>query len=1167
MEELFGVSMNLIMAILLAIFLPTLAVVAVLAWRNRIMLKLGLRNIPRRRAQTVLIIIGIMISTVIISAAFGTGDTISYSIRNEAVVALGPIDEIILSARADSDDSFGTASYVPYERFEQLRRELDGLESIDGLAPGIGEVVPAVNTRTSLSEGRTRVAGVDPAHLQGFGTFNLTSGEEARLEGLAIGEAFINDEAAEELEAVAGDELLLFVEGETLAFTVKGVVDRGGLAGGDSTLIIPLERAQAIFGRAGEINSIAVSNRGDEHSGVDHSEEVTRDLRVLFADRTVASQLKDLLNQEEVLKALEERGESLRGNLQSDVSQLRDELQRDGVSEQLISLLADDDVSDEVLDVLDRDELKEVEGAADTLFSELGEFRVLDQKRRFIDEADEASSFVTTFFIILGLFSIMVGVLLIFLIFVMLAAARRSEMGMARAVGAKRRHLVQMFVFEGTTYALASAAVGVLLGLAISALIVVAANRAIGAFEGDFRFTLHFEIRSVIVAYTLGMVITFATIGVSAYRVSRTNIVAAVRGLPEAIVIKGEAAFSQRLLLVGKALVRPAIFLVRGFRVLGRQGLGGFLTNIGLALLWVGPFWFIGPLGLLIWIVDIEIAVSRFAWPYIRRGWLAFLLGLLIALAGMAIEEAAPFRIGVSVMIVGLGLTIRTVLQRHAVRAGVRDRIAYTFIGVVMLVFWALPFDALRAVAGDLDGGIEMFFVSGIAMVAAAVWTVMYNADLLLRGLTFVTGRIGQLRPVLVTAVAYPMSAKFRTGLTLAMFALVIFTLMVMSILTNVFDVSTVDQEIVTGGWDIEGNLNVNTPIQGIRQAIDEEPRLRIQDFEAIGGYTTIGVEARLVGAEEQRWQRYAVRAADDDFLEATNHKLKLIADGFGPTERGVWQALRGDPSLVVVEALVVPRRSDFGEGEVPFQLEGFFYEDDEMSPIDIEVREPRTGEIVQLKVIGVLDQFTDSFGEIGFGMFASKANLDDAIPFPVPITTYRFRLAEGVDPGPVARDLEASFQENGMETEVLEELVEEQAAASRAFNYIFTGFMGLGLLVGIAALGVISLRAVVERRQQIGVLRAIGYRRRMIQLSFLLESSFIALLGIAIGVGLGTIISYNIVNDVRERENVETFRFSIPWLQISAIIAVAYLFSLAATFLPARQASRIYPAEALRYE
>ena len=49
MEELFGISMNIIMVVLLAIVLPAMAVVAVMAWRNRIMLKMGLRNIPRRR--------------------------------------------------------------------------------------------------------------------------------------------------------------------------------------------------------------------------------------------------------------------------------------------------------------------------------------------------------------------------------------------------------------------------------------------------------------------------------------------------------------------------------------------------------------------------------------------------------------------------------------------------------------------------------------------------------------------------------------------------------------------------------------------------------------------------------------------------------------------------------------------------------------------------------------------------------------------------------------------------------------------------------------------------------------------------------------------------------------------------------------------------------------
>ena len=1162
MDELFGVSMNLIMVVLLAMFLPTLAVVALMAWRNRIMLKLALRNIPRRRAQTILIIIGVMLSTLIISAAFGIGDTINYSIRNDAVEALGPIDEIIVATSATADDSFGSPPYVPYQRFRQTQTELAALEDIDGLAPEIGETVPAINPRTSLSEGRMRVAGIDPALLDGFGPFTLTSGQEVRLEDLAKDEAYINDEAADELDAVEGDELHLFVAGDTLAFTVKGVVNRGGLAGSSSTLIIPLDRAQTIFGKPGQINFMIVSNRGDELTGAPLSEDVTRRLRVLFADETVASQLKGLLNQEDVLRALENRQESLRGSLRADVSSLRNELQQDRVSEELISLLADDRVSSQILGALDKGKLGDVEREADTLFADLGEFRVIDVKRRLLDTADEVSSGVTTFFLILGLFSIMVGVLLIFLIFVMLAAARRSEMGMARALGAKRRHLIQMFVFEGTAYSLVSAAVGVLLGLALSALIVVIANRIFAGGGGgggepeDFQMTQHFEVRSVIVAYCLGMVITFATVAVSAYRVSRLNIVAAVRGLPTPVTV---SVIAWRDLLAS-----PWLALLVPFRYVGRAIVAlvtihplRSLTFL-LRALWAAPAVPAAMMG----------SILQLLWRPFTQGWLAFILGLIITWLGIASDQAAPFRIGVSLMILGLGLMVRTVLRRTSMRADLRDRIAYTFIGIVMLVFWVLPFSAMRAVAGDLNADIEMFFVSGVCMVAAAVWTVMYNADLLLRLLTFVGGRVGKLRPVLVTTVAYPMSAKFRTGLTLAMFALVIFTLIVMSILTRAFDLSTVDQRIVTGGWDIEGTLNFNTPIEDIRRAIDEEPNLRIEDFEAIGGYTTVGTtDARQIGAEDQRWRHYHVRSADDDFLEATDYNLKLIADGYGTTAREVWQALRNDPSLAVVEASVVPRRSGFADNEVSFELEGLYYEDDRMSPIDIEVRETRTGTVVPLKVVGVLDQLSDAFGGLGFGMFTSKATVDNVVPFPVPITTYRFRVVEGVVMGQLSKKLESAFLEHGMETEVLVEEVERQAAANRAFNYLFTGFMGLGLMVGIAALGVVSLRAVVERRQQIGVLRAIGYRRGMIRLSFLLESSFVALLGTAIGVALGTIISYNIVNDVRENEGVETLRFTFPWLQIVVIIALAYAFSLATTFLPARQASQIYPAEALRYE
>jgi len=89
------------------------------------------------------------------------------------------------------------------------------------------------------------------------------------------------------------------------------------------------------------------------------------------------------------------------------------------------------------------------------------------------------------------------------------------------------------------------------------------------------------------------------------------------------------------------------------------------------------------------------------------------------------------------------------------------------------------------------------------------------NAGLLVRALSFATGRVGKLRHVLVTAVAYLMSTKFRTGLTLAMFALVIFTLMVMSVLTESVSASVSgDLETVVGGWDIESDVNFNTPIE-----------------------------------------------------------------------------------------------------------------------------------------------------------------------------------------------------------------------------------------------------------------------------------------------------------------------------------------------------------------
>ena len=324
-----------------------------------------------------------------------------------------------------------------------------------------------------------------------------------------------------------------------------------------------------------------------------------------------------------------------------------------------------------------------------------------------------------------------------------------------------------------------------------------------------------------------------------------------------------------------------------------------------------------------------------------------------------------------------------------------------------------------------------------------------------------------------------------------------------------------------------------------------------------------MSVEARQVGAENQRWESYQARGADDRYLDNTGHKFKIIADGYGTTEEEVWTALRDNPSLAVVDALAVPSREGggFTFGGPDFRVEGLFFEDEEMDPIEIQIREPREGAVATVTIIGVMDALSDQTGVLMF----SKSVLDDISPEPLPLTTYRFKVTEDADAKSIATQLDSAFFENGLETSVLEDELAEDREQSLGINRLLQGFMASGLLVGIAALGVISLRAVVERRQQIGVLRAIGYRRSMVLASFLMESSFVALLGILLGVGLGSLLSYNLVESIGQ--DIPGLKFAVPWGQIFTIVAIAYAFSLLTTFLPARQASRIYPAEALRYE
>jgi putative ABC transport system permease protein len=364
--------------------------------------------------------------------------------------------------------------------------------------------------------------------------------------------------------------------------------------------------------------------------------------------------------------------------------------------------------------------------------------------------------------------------------------------------------------------------------------------------------------------------------------------------------------------------------------------------------------------------------------------------------------------------------------------------------------------------------------------------------------------------------------------------------------------------DLLTGGFQLRAQTSANNPIDNLARKIQAKPRLRSAGFEAITAESTLSVELKQ---EEGQWEWYRLRGMDAEYLEHNGFEISIKAEGYETTQE-VWEAVRDHPGLAVIDSYPVPSRqtTNIVIGGPEFQLTGIYLEDETMTPIRLRVREPG-GEPFEVTIIGVLEPSAWA----NFGLMTSQLTLDKQLVNPPPPTQYYFRLSEGVDPGQVGSLLEESFVDYGLESVNQIEEIEDNQAAQRAIEMLLLGFLTLGLIVGVAALGVISSRAVVERRQQIGVLRALGFQGRMVTLSFMLEASFVALLGITLGATLALIPAYQMITDLSSE--VPGLEFQVPWSSIAIVLGLAYGMTLLATYLPAKQASRVAPAEALRYE
>ncbi len=126
MDELFGIPMSTIVIALAAMLVVSLLSVAWVYLRRRVIFKLGARNIPRRKAQTALIVFGLMLSTLIVTAALGTGDTVDSSMTSEVYGQLGPIDQFVADRSEEEIDYNSFEAIIPQSSWTDLQPALTG---------------------------------------------------------------------------------------------------------------------------------------------------------------------------------------------------------------------------------------------------------------------------------------------------------------------------------------------------------------------------------------------------------------------------------------------------------------------------------------------------------------------------------------------------------------------------------------------------------------------------------------------------------------------------------------------------------------------------------------------------------------------------------------------------------------------------------------------------------------------------------------------------------------------------------------------------------------------------------------------------------------------------------------------------------------------------------
>ncbi len=504
-------------------------------------------------------------------------------------------------------------------------------------------------------------------------------------------------------------------------------------------------------------------------------------------------------------------------------------------------------------------------------------------------------------------------------------------------------------------------------------------------------------------------------------------------------------------------------------------------------------------------------------------GAIGVLSGAAMTGAGIVTEEPFTLLLGVPVALFSAVPLLRLLLP---------ERSARLLPAAGVLVWGIAAFSLFPDVLGQAD--LPVFVAQGVALTAGAValvstldlvWSRV--VDMLSSGRRGLAARLG---------IAYPLARRFRTSMLLSMFSLVIFTMTFIAAMATMFDAqgeSFTDE--ARGGFDLVVTSNPANPVT-------TEDLLARERIATVAGLSTSFARFDTWFTDEPRG--WAITGFDEDLIAGGVPALTARDEAYA-SDDGVYSAVLADPTLAIV--------SD------SFLQEGGPAPDRVRVGDRVDVLDPVTGEPIALTVAGV-----SSVDWLSNGALVSR-ELTTALFGPQDVAARHYlAVTDRVDAEALAADLDLALLANGADADTFASLVDEGLRQQDAFLTLLQAFLGLGLLVGIAGLGVVMVRAVRERRQEIGMLRAMGFRAGLVRSAFLSEAGIIALQGTAIGAVLGLVTARQVLQS-SDAFGTMSASFTVPWAGLVVIALLPFVASLAATAWPAARAAAIRPAVALR--